>query len=280
MTGMFKVGFIGLGDQGEPMARHVVDAGWPLHIWARRAAGTEPFANTAVIVEDSPRALARRVEVLCLCTFGEEDLKDLLFREPDGIASGMAPGKVLIVHNTISPDACVEIGERLAGQGVAFLDAPVSGGREDAIAKRLSVIVGGDRAMFDRVRPILETYGDPVLHMGPIGSGQRAKIINNALVICNMMMASTAFDVAEKLGLDRQAAQDMLMNSSAYSRGMGYAVSHERGTRKVHASAADIFAKDVGLFVKLCATNDVDPGELGSVSAAAARQAREILHMD
>lgn len=243
-----RVGFIGLGDQGEPMARAIVDAGFELSLWARRAESLVPFADTAALIAASPRALAEAVDILCFCTFGREDLEDLLFREGDGAAHGLCAGKILVIHNTVAPGVCREIAARLAPQGVAVLDAPVAGGRERAFAKRLAVMVGGDRQAFGRLRPVLESYGDPIVHLGAIGSGQTAKIINNALMICNMQLADAAFDIAEELGLARHATQDLLLHSSAASTAMGFVVAHDRGERKAHAAGLGILAKDIGLF--------------------------------
>lgn len=275
-----SIGFIGLGDQGAPMARHIIDAGWPTWLWARRDASLAPFIGSGAQFASSPRVLAQQVDMLCLCTFAEADLLDLLFREPDGIAAGLRMGSVLIVHNTVSPALCRDLAGRLAGQGVRLLDAPVAGGRERAIERRLAVMAGGDVHAFKQARPVFETYGSPVVHLGPAGSGQMAKILNNALMISTMEVADTGLALAAEWGLDEQNLGALLTQSSAGSLALEIVLAHRLGTRRAHQSGPGIITKDVGLFLDLCAENGSDAGKLGEVAASAAAHARRLLHLD
>lgn len=273
------IGFIGLGDQGEPMAHRIEQGGWPLHLWARRAESLEPFRATSALRADSPRELARAVEILCLCTFAEEDLHDLIFREPDGIAGGLEPGKILIIHSTVSPEACMDIQAKLAPLGVSVMDAPVSGGRQKAFAGELAVMVGGNPDIFDRINPLLRTYGETVRLLGPLGSGQKAKMINNALMICNMQLADEAIAIARELGIDQAALQDLLLGSSAFSTSLEFVVALHRGAQSP-ASGPGIIRKDIGLFERMCAVARIDTQELGVVASRAASRATALLRIE
>lgn len=281
MTGRTeRIGFIGLGDQGEPMAHRIAEAGWPLTLWARRAASLDPFAGTAATIAASPAELARQVDMVCLCTFGEADLEELLFGRADGVAAGLTAGQVLIIHNTVSPQTCRAVDARLAERGVVTIDAPVAGGRERAFAGKLAVMAGGEAAAFDRAAPVLRSYGDPVVRLGPVGSGQVAKILNNALMICNMQMADSALTLARAMGLDGAAVGDLLLHASASSTALGLLVAHDSGARTAHAGGPGIITKDIGLFQALCATSGQDAGALGTVGAAAAARAARLLRLE
>ena len=276
MTALGSVGFIGLGDQGEPMAHRILAAGLPLHLWARRPESLVPFQATSAQIAPSPRELASEVDILCLCTFAEEDLNDLLFREPDGIVHGLRDGSVLVIHNTVSPDCCREIAATLSPAGVTVLDAPVSGGRARAFAGELSVMVGGDRAAFDRLQALFGTYGSTIRHLGPAGSGQSAKILNNALMIANLQLADEALAAAARLGLDAHAFQDLLLGSTAASTSLRILVGLERGG-KSPASGPDVIRKDIALFERLCRRENIDPSGIAAASLLAARRADALL---
>ena len=175
-----RVGFIGLGSQGTPMARRIVEAGHPLTIWARRPETVESFADTAATVARTPAELAANSDVVCLCVVSDADVESVVMRD-DGVLAGLAAGGVIAIHATVHPDTCRQMAARALDVGVDVVDAPVSGGGIAAAEGKLLVMVGGDDAVVDRVRPVFATYADPVLHLGPLGSGQMAKLLNNLL---------------------------------------------------------------------------------------------------
>lgn len=175
---MTRVGFIGLGSQGRPMARRVVESGFPLTLWARRPESLESFANTDTSVVASPAQLGAASDVVGLCVVADADVEDVLVRD-DGVLSGMSPGGVVVIHSTIHPETCRRLADQAANFQIALVDAPVSGGGGAAAEGSLLVMVGGNDADVARCRPVLETFGNPIVHLGPLGSGQMVKLLNN-----------------------------------------------------------------------------------------------------
>ncbi|MBL7487718.1 NAD(P)-dependent oxidoreductase [Frankia sp. AgB1.9] len=217
---MTKVGFIGLGSQGQPMARRIVDAGFPLTIWARRAVAVEPFADTAATVAATPAELGAASDIVGICVVADVDVTDVLLR-PDGVLAGMDAGGLLVLHSTIHPDTCRLIADAAADRGVAVIDAPVSGGAPAASVGRLSVMVGGTDEDVARARPVLETFADPLLHLGPLGSGQVAKLLNNFVFTAQVGLALDTFAFADRLGIDRALAAQVLAGGTGGSRAAG-----------------------------------------------------------
>lgn len=146
---MTRAGFIGLGSQGGPMARRIVESGHELAIWARRPQTLEPFADTAASVADSPAEVAADSDVVGICVMADADVEDVVLRS-DGVLAGMRPGGIIAVHSTVHPETCRRIAERAASCHVDVIDAPVSGGGQAAAEGNLVVMVGGDDDVVER----------------------------------------------------------------------------------------------------------------------------------
>jgi len=209
-----QVGFIGIGDQGGPMADAIAECGFGLHIWARRPEAAAAYQGRATLHE-TPQSLAATVDMLCLCVIAEQDVRALLFDQ--GCLDALRPGALIVIHVTMAPAACADIASEAAKRGVAVVDAPVSGGRVAAINRKLLVLTGGVDEAVERARPVLQTFGDRVVHLGPIGSGQVSKILNNFLMNANMASALIVLELAEDLGIDRARAHEMLLQGTARS---------------------------------------------------------------
>ena len=138
-----RVGFIGLGSQGGPMARRIAEAGFQTTLWARRQRVLEPYADTAAKTAGSPAELAAASDLVCLCVVGDDDVREVAVRR-DRRAGGLAPGGIVAIHSTVHPDTCREIAEKAAAQGISVIDAPVSGGAPAVEEGNLLVMVGGD----------------------------------------------------------------------------------------------------------------------------------------
>lgn len=212
-----RVGFIGLGSQGAPMARRIVDGGYELTLWARRPASVEPYADTAATIARTPAELAAASDLVCLCVVGDDDVRQVLTGDT-GVLAGLAPGGIVAIHSTVHPDTCREIAEQAARQGVTVIDAPVSGGGPAASEGALLVMVGGEEDTVERVRPVFATYADPVVHLGPLGSGQVAKILNNLLFSANLGAAMSALELGDSLGVARNRLCEVLARGSATSK--------------------------------------------------------------
>jgi 3-hydroxyisobutyrate dehydrogenase len=180
-----RVGFIGLGSQGGPMARRIIEAGYPVTLWARRPGTLEPFAGTAAKIAGSPAELAAASDLVCVCVRDDADTEEVV----DAVLGGLAAGGVIAVHSTVHPDTCRRLAERAQARGVRLIDAPVSGGAPAAEAGRLLVMAGGDEETVDACRPVFASYGDPIVHLGPVGAGQVTKLLNNAAFTAHLGVA-------------------------------------------------------------------------------------------
>ena len=197
-----RVGFIGLGSQGAPMARRIVDAGFPLTVWARRPEAMAPFADTSTTIARTPVELASLSDIVCICVVNDADVEDVVLGS-EGILAGLSVGAVVVIHSTVHPATCRRLAERARERAVDVLDAPVSGGGIAAAEGTLLVMVGGQTTVVERVRPVFSTYGAPVLHLGELGSGQKAKLLNNLLFTAQLAIAEETFEFAVQLGIDR-----------------------------------------------------------------------------
>ncbi|MEB3070688.1 NAD(P)-dependent oxidoreductase [[Mycobacterium] vasticus] len=238
-----KVGFIGLGNQGGPMAQMIHRAGFDLRIWARRAEVCADYRRQGIHVAADPAMLAADCDAVCLCVTGDDDVYEL--SETEGLLQAMRAGSALLIHSTVSPQMCEQLARAGSQHGVMVVDAPVSGSGEAALNRRLLVLVGGEREAVRLVRPVLESYGDPILHVGAVGDGQRAKIVNNLACIGNMALADLALQLGESVGLDRGILRDALLAGSGRSFALGQLDGVVRPSTAGHVAA--LFEKDLGL---------------------------------
>ena len=243
------VGFIGLGSQGGPMARRIVEGGYPMTLWARKPATLEPFADTPAKVAESPAELAATSDLVCLCVVGDADIDEITGGE-HGLLAAMKPGSVIAVHSTVHPNTCRELAKKAGAQGVSVIDAPVSGGGPAAAAGRLLVMVGGDADVVERCRPVFETYADPVVHLGELGSGQTTKLLNNLLFTANLGTAATALSLASALRVAPDRLTEVVSRSSGNSFVLN-ALGGIGGLERLAGVAGGLLQKDVRLVVDL-----------------------------
>jgi 3-hydroxyisobutyrate dehydrogenase len=243
---MTRVGFVGLGSQGGPMARRIVDAGFPTTLWARREASLEPFADTAAAVAATPGELGAASDVLGICVVDDAGVDEVL-RGPDGALASMADGSILIVHSTVHPATCIRLQDDFPQ--VHVIDAPVSGGGHKAASGELLVMAGGPAEVVERCRPVLETFGDPVLHLGPLGAGQEAKVLNNTVFAAQLELAAEVFALASDRQLDQQAVATVLSSGSGRSYAAEVVAGGGFDLAGLAAVAGELLAKDVGILV-------------------------------
>ncbi len=241
MTGKATTGFIGLGDQGAPIARRIVEAGFPLNIWGRRDATTAAFSDTAAVVASSPAALAESCDIIGICVVNDADIRQVVVKS--GLLDAMRPGAVLAIHSTLLPETVIALNSAACERGVHLLDAPVSGGRKGAIAGTMTVMAGGTTEALELARPVLETFARLIAHLGPVGSGQLIKLLNNNLAYANVVASIDALDLAEKLGMDRQVAIEVIKLSSGASTGFGI-IADPQMFQKISGASSNL-AKDV-----------------------------------
>lgn len=206
-------GFVGLGDQGAPIAARMIAAGYPLTLWARRSESLEPFRGSRAVFANDLAALGAAVDHVGICVAEDQNVREVC----NGLIKAMRPGSTIAVHSTTHPGTPRELAVAAANEGIRLVDAPVSGGRPAAQAGELTVMIGGDQATADRLRPIFKTFASLIIHLGDIGSGQIAKLINNSLLAANLGAAHMAVCAGSKLGLDRDALLELLTASSGRS---------------------------------------------------------------
>jgi 3-hydroxyisobutyrate dehydrogenase-like beta-hydroxyacid dehydrogenase len=237
-----RLGFIGTGRMGHPMARKLVEAGHEVRALARsqdkRAAlaadGAHPVATAAEAGEGADAVL--------VCVFTDEQVQEACLAS--GLLDAMPEGAVLVIHTTGSPRTAEDIAARAAPFGISVIDAPVSGGPHDIAAARLTLFAGGTAAALEQVRPALASYADPILHVGPLGAGQWVKLINNALFAAQLGLLASAVDLAAQLGVDESVLLHALPHGSAASRALTAVAS--RGSVTAFAeTVADFLTKDV-----------------------------------
>jgi 2-hydroxy-3-oxopropionate reductase len=195
------VGFVGLGIMGAGMAGNLLRAGFDVVVYNRTASRTEPLVAAGAEAADSPRAVAERCPVVFTCVSDTPDVEQVLFGD-NGLAEGVSDGSLIVDASTVSPEATRGWAAKLAERGVGFLDAPISGGSEGAAKGTLSIMVGGDEASVDRVRPYLDAMGSTITHVGPVGAGQTCKLVNQILVVVSMLGVAEALVFAKAGGLD------------------------------------------------------------------------------
>ena len=209
-----KVGFIGLGVMGRPMAQHLRNAGHELFVWARRPASV---AGLDAVICPTPAELGRQCEVVFTIITSSADVEAVALGK-DGLIEGMAAGSVLVDCSTIAPDATRQIAERLNERGVHMLDAPVSGGGQGAVDATLAIMVGGAAEVLEKVRPLLDCLGKRIVHIGPNGAGQVAKACNQMIMVAAIQAAAEAMRLAKAAGVDCAKVKSALSGGSAGSR--------------------------------------------------------------
>ena len=244
------IGFIGLGSQGGPMARRIVEAGYPLLLWARRPESLEPFADTNAQIAGSIPELGALCSHVGICVVNDAGVIAIC----DELIPAMHPGSLIAIHSTILPETCVALAERCAARDIMLIDAPVSGGGPGATAGTLTVMCGGAAQAFERARPVFETFGKAIVHLGDVGAGQRAKIVNNALMAANMGLAHAALSAGEALGIDRMALSALIKEASG--RSFGFEVYARLPTPGAFAHGASLLVKDVDLIKSILPEND------------------------
>ena len=251
-----RVGFVGLGSQGGPMARRIVDAGFPTTLWARRAGSLEPFGDTAAVGGGEPgRARAPPRDVLGVCVVDDAGVDEVL-RGPDGALAAMADGSIVIVHSTVHPDDLPAAPGRTSRTSTS-LDAPVSGGGHKAADGRAA---RDGRRPRRRGRPVPARARRPSATLcstsGRSASGQEAKVLNNTVFAAQLALAAEVFALAATRELDQQAVATILSNGSGRSYAAEVVAGSGFDLEGLAPFAGDLLAKDVGILVDRAGLTD------------------------
>ena len=214
-----KVGFIGLGIMGKPMAWNLMEAGHELVLYTRTKEKAGELAAGEATVADSPKEVAENSDVLITMLPDSPQVEEVVAGE-DGVLEGIKEGSLLIDMSTISPVVTRELAEKVRQRGASMLDAPVSGGDAGAKKGTLSIMVGGSEENFERARPLFDVMGETVTHVGPSGTGQVVKACNQIVVALTIEAVSEALVLGSKAGVDPAKVIEVLSGGLAGNRVM------------------------------------------------------------
>ncbi|MBW4693312.1 MAG: 2-hydroxy-3-oxopropionate reductase [Lyngbya sp. HA4199-MV5] len=214
---MQRIGFIGLGIMGKPMARNLLKAGYALVVYNRSRPAMEELLADGATLADSPKAVAEQVDVVISCVSDSPDVEAVALGN-DGVIEGAKSGLTFIDMSTIAPATARKVYTALKEKGIDALDAPVSGGDIGAQQGTLSIMVGGEEAVFERSRPIFEAMGKNIVYIGEAGAGQVTKACNQIVVAMTVQAVAEALTLAKKSGVDVAKVREALMGGFAQSR--------------------------------------------------------------
>jgi L-serine 3-dehydrogenase (NAD+) len=209
-----RVAFVGLGAMGLPMARNIARAGFPLTVWNRTAATAASVVELGATLAASPQEAAAAADITLLCLPSSPQVAEILER-PDGVLAGATPGSIIVDCSTIDPEASKGFAARCAEHGVNFLEGPLSGGTIGATNGTLTLMLGGDAEVVERARPVLQTVGKNLFHVGGPGAGQTVKLCNQMIFAAQMVAVAEAFTLLADTGIDPQLATEIFSVSTA-----------------------------------------------------------------
>jgi len=214
---MAKLGFIGLGIMGKPMAGHLVKAGYEVSVYDLNLAPIQELSSRGASACKSSKEVAQKSEIIFIIVQDTPDVEAVLFGK-DGLVEGLKPNSIVVDMSSISPIATKEFAKKLAGMKVKMLDAPVSGGQVGAENATLSIMVGGEEEVFEKIKPYFQLMGKNIVHVGGNGDGQTCKVANQIVVALNIEAVAEALLFASKAGADPVKVRAALMGGFAHSR--------------------------------------------------------------
>ncbi len=256
-----RVGFIGVGHMGRPMVDRMSAAGIPLEAYARRDEVRHELNQAGVAVAASASALAADADLVILCLFNDDQVRTVMLDE--GALAAMRPGSILVSHVTGSPALSRDL-QAAAPAGVTVLDVPISGTDDHIRRGQLTLMVGGDLGALDAVRPVFETYCNPILHVGGLGDGQRVKLLNNLVFTVNLRTALAAAALGESMGVPATELSRVLSECS----GGSFAINlfQHMAPQMMADGARHYLVKDVSTVRAVAAEQGIDLGELGDLA--------------
>lgn len=248
-----SLGFLGLGVMGGPMARNVIKAGYPVTGFDVDPKRMEPFVKAGGKAAASAAEVGRASEIVLLSLPTGDVVREVVMGE-GGLAAVMKPGSAIVDLSTTEAKLAQDAAAACGGRGIAFLDAPVSGGEQGAIDATLSIMAGGETAAFARCQPILSAMGRSVVHLGGSGMGQAAKLINNLIVAAGFAAVCEGWALAVKAGLDPATLHQAIRGGWAGSRVMEETIPRLLQRNFVPGGTVDIMTKDVGYALNMART--------------------------
>lgn len=244
---MAKVAFLGLGVMGAPMARHLAAAGHEVTVYNRTTLKAEQWvAAHGGSLAHTPAQAAAGCEFVFSCVGADDDLREVTIG-PEGAFRAMQPGSMFVDHTTVSAQVSRELAAEAKARGLGFLDAPVSGGQAGAENGKLTIMAGGEAEVFARAEPVMQAYAQRIGLMGPVGSGQLTKMVNQICITGILQALSEALNFALEAGLDARAAMDVISKGAAQSWQMENRSATMIDGEFDFGFAVDWMRKDLGL---------------------------------
>lgn len=267
---MKKLGFIGLGTMGLPMAKHLLSAGYELTVFNRTRRKADPLIKEGAQAVSSPAEVARHSEVVITMLSNDSALEEVVLGDK-GIVEAASPGLIMLDSSTVSPTIVKELAQKLADIGVDFLDCPVTGSEPQAIEGVLTFMVGGKKEVYERCKPLFKVMGKEAYYMGESGSGAYTKLANNTMAAINLLSLAEAMVMASKAGIDPEMFVKVVSGGGARS-GMMDAKAPKMINRDFHPHfKTALMHKDLGLALDLAQDLGIPVPVLSLV--------RQMLHM-
>ena len=277
MTASLKIGYIGLGDIGAPMAERIAAAGWPLTVWNRTPEKMQPLLDAGAQAASSPAEIAETCDVIFTCLGSVSALHDVMSGERGLLRASPNKARLLVDNSTVPPADATDIASRLADASIHYVDAPVSGGAIGARAGTLAVMVGGEQQDVELAKPVLQSFASKITHLGPVGSGQAMKACNQVLNFGTMAALAEAVTLGRRYGLAPNMIVDAVAGGFAesnISREFGRSIAADdtspirllvetlddyyRGTlRRELAGNLDILMKDLAMALDMARARGV-----------------------
>jgi 3-hydroxyisobutyrate dehydrogenase len=252
-----RIGFIGLGRMGFPMARNLLKAGYPVVAHNRSQAAVERLVALGATAADTPAATMNAADILVSCVMSPTEIGQI-YLGPDGVLAGARSGQICIDASTTHPAVSQKVAVALAEKQVAFLDAPISGGPRGADTGTLAIMVGGDATVLEQVRPVLQVFGHNIFHMGAVGAGNAAKLCNQILTGAAHVLVAEAMVMGTRMGLDPQKLFEVLQLSSGQCRALDRSVPEAILPRDFTAAfTVDGIIKDLDCALQMASENGV-----------------------
>lgn len=273
-----KIGFIGPGRMGRPMLERLAAAGHDVTVLIRSprsGAAAETVEPAGVSRAATVAATVHDADAVFVVVLTDDQVRSVCLG-PDGAIEAMKPGATLVQHTTCDPATLQLLDVAAAERGIVVLDAAVSGGPHDIAAGTLTLWVGGDEAVLERMRPVLDTYASPVMSVGPVGNGQRVKLVNNALFVAQVGLAVDAVRLAGSLGIDEKVILAAVQQGSGASRALGI-VGRGGSVDAVAQRLSGLMLKDISVVREVARRSGADLGIIGTVLSSDAVE-KKVLH--
>jgi 3-hydroxyisobutyrate dehydrogenase len=256
VTDQERIGFIGLGTMGSRMAERIRAAGYPLAVYNRSRAKTQPFVQRGGQAVETPRELAERSDVI-LCSVTDDAALRGVMLGPDGALAGARSGAVIVDVSTVSPAISRELARAARAKGVSMIDAAVSGSGPQAEQGTLTIFVGGEQEAYERTKPVLDVLGKEIFYMGPSGAGSTMKLVVNTLLGVGLQAIAEAIALGEKAGLRKDRLVDVLGQTTVVAPGHRAKLTNALREEYPVAFALRLMSKDFGLVLDQAAELDV-----------------------